>query len=176
MCDWPTLDKWAYVGVVNSVGFVRQSSGMKDVSVLWVLVNSMGLASLVGLHCTDEGQQPETSKWMSAVCPDIKYSFAYRQLISNLLFIDFVLETTRFSWSSLWEECDNKWTHTVSQAATGLLWAVDETYTAHCTHPFKPPGHTGAPGYIQCNANESLLLSFVCAMLDNSHNLGAFSN
>ena len=87
MCDWPALDKWAYVGVVNSVGFVRQSSGMKDVSVQWVLVNSMGLASLVGLHCTDEGQQPETSKWMSAVCPDMEYSFAYWQLISNLWFI-----------------------------------------------------------------------------------------
>ena len=25
-----------------------------------------------GLHCTDEGQQPETSTWMSAVCLDRK--------------------------------------------------------------------------------------------------------
>ena len=27
---------------------------------------------LSGLHCTDEGQQPETSTWMSAVCLDRK--------------------------------------------------------------------------------------------------------
>ena len=26
--------------------------------------------SFAGLHCTDEGQQPETSTWMSAVCQD----------------------------------------------------------------------------------------------------------
>ena len=35
-----------------------------------MFVNSM--SSLVGalLHCTDEGQQPETSIWMSAVSQD----------------------------------------------------------------------------------------------------------
>ena len=29
-----------------------------------------GLLKFAGLHCTDEGQQPETSIWMSAVCQD----------------------------------------------------------------------------------------------------------
>ena len=37
------------------------------VGIAW---NRLSRLVLLGLHCTDEGQQPETSIWMSAVCPN----------------------------------------------------------------------------------------------------------
>ena len=48
--------------------------------VQWVFVNGMGWSSVVaGLHCTDEGQQPETSIWVSAVCRDDEIAFMHIQ-------------------------------------------------------------------------------------------------
>ena len=54
---------WADV-IYNGVGVDSKGSSMRlngpEVS------EQHGI--FAGLHCTDEGQQPETSTWMSAVC------------------------------------------------------------------------------------------------------------